>query len=224
MNKPKPDKSIFESRQSLEHRLHHQWNDLIAEEYLSILNDYDWSTELFQVGDKFGLKMWNNTVLLPALFDDFRTLDSAEMNFGEKIVAKIGSKEGVVCAEENGWHWLLEPVFDYVSYPNDILAVKKNEKWGVYCLIQSRYIIPIEINNVVLHSGFLLMNGIGIYNNNGLWGIINEAGDFTRALFSEIEANIEGPVKVRLDEEWGYVKADATLSSNTDDAHFWYNL
>jgi hypothetical protein len=222
--KQKPNKTIFESRKRLEQRLNVEWNGQVAEEHLSILNDYDWSTELFQEGDKYGLKMWDDTILLPAVFDDFRMLTSAEINFGDRVVADMDGKEGVVLPEENNWRWLLQPEFDYISYPNDIVAVKKGEKWGIFCFSQARYLIPIECDSISMYNGFIFCNGIALYKKDGLWGIMNDSGEFTKAIYDDVDHEMEGQVKVKLGEQWGYIKEDATFSENPDDAHFWYTM
>ena len=223
-NNPKPNKSIFELRKSLEQKLNTEWNEEVAEQHLNILNDYNWSTEIFKEGDKYGLKMWDDTILLPAVFDNFMTLTSEELNFGDKIVANLNGKEGVVLPEESGWKWILEPVFDYISYPNDLVAVQKGELWGVYCFSQAKYLIPLACEMIPLHNGFLFMNGIGLYKKDGRWGIINDAGEYTEALFDEVEEDIEGPVKVKLGEQWGFVQEDGTLSEEEDDAYFWFTM
>jgi hypothetical protein len=222
--KPRPTKAIYDERINLEQQLNAEWNDDLSDQYLNILNNYDWSTSVFQEGDKYGLKMWDDTILLPAEFDNFKTLNSGELNFGYRVVANINNKEGVVLPEKNGWSWLLNPEFDYITYPNDIVAVKKGEKWGIYCFSKTKYLIPFECEMITLHGGFLFMNGIGEFKKDGLWGIINDSGEYTEAIYSEVEEDIEGPVKVKLGEKWGYVKEDLTFSENEDDAYFWYSM
>jgi hypothetical protein len=223
-NNPKPNKSIFELRKSLEQKLNTEWNEELAEQHLNILNDYNWSTEIFKEGDKYGLKMWDDTILLPAVFDNFMTLTSEELSFGDKVVANLNGKEGVVLPEESGWKWILEPEFDYISYPNDIVAVQKGELWGVYCFSQAKYLIPIACEIIPLHNGFLFMNGIGLYKKDGRWGILNDAGEYTEALFDEVEEDIEGPVKVKLGEQWGFVKESGIFGKEEDDAYFWFTM
>ena len=222
--KPKPTKAIYDERINLQQQLNVEWNDDLSDQHLNILNNYDWTTSVFQEGDKYGLKMWDDTILLPAIFDNFRTLTSEELHFGDKVVANLNGKEGVVLPKENGWRWLLNSEFDYITYPNDIVAVKKGEKWGIYCFNKTNYLIPIECEEITLHSGFLFMNGIGEFKKDGLWGIISDSGEYTEAIYSEVEEDIEGPVKVKLGEKWGYVKEDLTFSENEDDAYFWYSM
>jgi hypothetical protein len=77
---------------------------------------------------------------------------------------------------------------------------------------------------IPLHNGFLFMNGIGLYKKDGRWGILNDAGEYTEALFDEVEEDIEGPVKVKLGEQWGFVQEDGTLSEEEDDAYFWFTM
>jgi hypothetical protein len=222
--KQRPTKAIYDERINLEQQLNAEWNDDLSDQHLNILNNYDWSTSVFQEGDMYGLKMWDDAILLPAEFDNFKTLNSEELNFGYRVVANINNKEGVVLPEKNGWSWLLNPEFDYITYPNDIVAVKKGEKWGIYCFSKTKYLIPIECEMITIHSGFLIMNGIGQFKKDGLWGIISDSGEYTEAIYNEVEDDIEGPVKVKLGEKWGYVKEDLTFSENEDDAYFWYSM
>ncbi len=223
-NHNKPNQTVFERRRDIKQKLNAEWNEDLNEEYLNIMNNYNWELEVFQEGNKYGLKMWDGTTLLPAEFDNFRTLTLDELNFGDKVVANINGKWGVVLIEKNSWKWLLQPEFDTISYPNDIVALKKEGKWGIYCFSQAEYLISMECETIPLSNGFLCVNGIGHYKKDGLWGIINDDGEFTEALFSEVEDDVEGPVKVKLGEQWGYVRKDGTISENQDDAHFWFTM
>jgi hypothetical protein len=200
-NLPKPNREIWEERQKMEHSLNQKWDDVLLESYLEIRNKYNWATALYFEGQKYGLKKWDETVLLPAVFDDFKLLTSSELDFGDRVVAIINNKEGVVLIGQNTWSWVLEPEYDYITYPSDIVALRTNNKWGIYNLSQQQFIIPGHCDSIVLQNGFLFCNGIGQYQVGERWGVIDQSGAFITPLYDEVDDSEEGSVKVRIGEQ-----------------------
>jgi hypothetical protein len=136
-------------------------------------------------------------------------LDSAaktRLELGDKMVVIIDEKEGVVKMDGENWSWLLKPEFDFITYPSSIIAVKKENFWGIINLMTGEYMVKPELDEVFLHGGgFPFVNGIGIFKKDNKYGVINDYGGITETIFDEISLDYEGLLSVRKDDLWGWV-------------------
>lgn len=222
--KPRPNNSVFNERQRIEQLIKAGKMNYFDDAYQEFMMKYDWTAEVFAENGKYGLKNWDNTVLLPAAFDDFRFFSSAELKYGDRLIAMLDEKEGVVSADGNAWKWVLQPEYDFVTYPQNILAVLKDKKWGVYSMSKAAFLIPIECEKVSLYEGFLFCNCIGYYKKDGLYGVISQFGNFTAPIFNRITDDIDGAVKVQLGEHWGYIKEDNTFTQDEEEAAYFFEV
>jgi hypothetical protein len=199
--RPKPSPEEYHRFKELEKQMEPgEWND----EWMELYDARDWSPEIFKDGDKCGLKSALGEVILPAEYDNVKLLDSTIVENGDRVVAIQNGMWGVVIADGKGT-WIVQPEFDYIGYPNDVTAVKKGDKWGVLNISRGKFIIPPECEMVFENNGFLFLNGIGTYLKNSKLGIITEEGDFTDAIFEAMDPNPQGLVKVRLNDQWGFI-------------------
>jgi len=193
------------------------------EKELDFINSYDWSPIVYEENGKYGLKNCIGEQLTDAKYDDFRLLSAHDLKIGARTVASIGKSEGIIILDGKG-EWLVEPNYDYISYPNSIVGLFKDKKCGVMNLETKEWILPMEYDSISIENGFLFCNGIAFFDKNGKHGILNEDGKCTEAIFDEIEYDIEGSVRVRFGEEWGFVNEDGEFTLDEDESYFYYEV
>ncbi len=207
---PKPTIQDFEKRNQLAAN---------SDAYFEMISSYDWSTVAYENEGKYGLKTCVGTILCNAIYDDFITISNSELNIGDKIVATVNDKNGIILLDGIGT-WLIEPEYDYIGYPNNITIMKKDDKWGVYNLKEKSFIIPLICDWVSNENGFLFCNEIGFYGVANKTGVILSNGEFTKAIFDEVDLEDSGVVKVRYQNEWGYINEAGNFTNNEDDAYY----
>jgi hypothetical protein len=221
---PKPTPAEYEKRAEF-NRLFDEGgvSNKLNDEYLDLMNSYDWGTDLIHDGDKVGLKTALGEVILPPLFENFRMLTMQELKKDDKVVAMLNGKWGVIAADGIGT-WILPPEFDYIGYPNNITHVCKDGKWGVYDLSKGEYLIPPECEMVYDNDGFLFCNRIGSYKKDGKYGVIADWGSFTEPIFEEVDMEPDGWVKVRYNGEWGFINEDNKFTAGEDDSYYSFDV
>lgn len=186
---------------------------------MDLMNAFDWSTEAFGEGKKWGLKNPLGEVIVKPLFEDFMMLSSSELEIGDKVVAMKDGFWGVIFIDGTG-SWLIEPEYDFIGYPNIITHVRKGDKWGVLNLDKKELLIPVDCEYIDNDMGFMFTNGIGSYKRAGKWGVVTHYGAFTEAIFEETELFPEEWVKVKYEGEWGYLNEDMKFAPDEDEACF----
>jgi hypothetical protein len=209
---PKPTVAVFEKRAFLEEQNK-------VDELLDLMNSYDWSDEVFEENGKFGLKSSLGEILLPPKFDDFKTLSGRGMTKGQRLVAYLDGKCGIALADGNG-EWLVQPIYDEISFPNSIVAVLKGDKWGVMNTSSGELIIPLELDHVYGGSGFMFVNGMAYFKRDGKCGVMNDRGEFTEAIFEEAEPNDCGEIVVKFNGEEGYIDKNGNFTTENEEAWF----
>ncbi len=207
---PRPTQADYEKLLQLEQ------NDDSDDEYLDWHNRFDWSAEVFEENGKHGLKSALGELLLPAVYDDFMMLTSESLNKGDLVVTQQDGLWGVIVADGKGT-WLVEPIYNYIGYPNPITNVCKGKKWGVLNIVTGEFVIPLECDMVHAHSGFMFMAGIGSYEKDGKIGIVREDGSFTDAIFEDVNIDLEDLVRVKLDGQWGFINEQGAFTTDEDD-------
>lgn len=214
--RPKPGPEDYLRFRELEQQMvPGEWD----EEWVELYDAYDWSPELVKEGDKCGLKNLLGEIILPAEYDNFKLMDSAIVEKGDRIVAIKDGRWGVVIADGTGT-WLVEPEFDYIGYPNDLTNVKKGDHWGVLNITNGEYLIPPHCEKVFENNGLIFINGIGYYQKEGKIGIITEDSDITEAIFDAVDPTPSGWVKVLCDERWGYIDENDQFTERPEDAAY----
>jgi hypothetical protein len=59
------------------------------------MNSFDWGTEVYRDGSKYGLKTALGEVILPPLFKDFRMMTMQELKKGDRV-AMLNGKWGFI--------------------------------------------------------------------------------------------------------------------------------
>jgi hypothetical protein len=212
-NLPRPTEADYQKRKALEKRNESGWDD----DYLDIMNAYDWSTEVFDSGKNWGLKNALGKVILEPLYEDFMMLSWSELEIGDRVVAQKNSKWGVLIIDGPGT-WVVEPEYDYISYPNNLTALRKNNKWGVFDFSRNEFLIPLDCDSISVVTGLLFTNGVGFYQKGGKTGIITDDGRFTAPIFEEIDCAPEELVKVKFNGNWGYLDENMNFTLVEDEA------
>ena len=215
MEKRKPNKAEYNKYNSIMKR--GGWSD----EEMEFLNEIDMSTDVFEENGKHGLKNCLGEVLIKANYEDFITMSNHDIEEGDLVTTMKNGKWGVlkVAGEEE---WLAEPIYDFIGYPSTITFVVKDGVYGVLDLDEKKFIIPLHCEFVSSHDGFMFCNGIAEYGINGKIGVMLENGEYTEAIFDEVEAIDMGEdVKVRIGEEWGVINEEGKFEMDTDEAYYY---
>ena len=194
---------------------------LSEDEAHDFYNTYDLENQVYEENSKFGLVNCTGEILVLPLFDDFRLLSSKPLVPGNKVVAQQNSLWGIVKVDGELGEWMIEPTYEYISYPNTIAACYKDKKWGVLNTTTNEFIIPMICDHISLENGFIFCNGIGTFEINGKWGVMREDGEHTEAFFDEVELDLEQAVKVRIGETWGYINEDGKFTVDRDESCYW---
>ena len=189
-----------------------------SSEFHYLYNQFDWSTQTFQVNGKYGLKNCIGEQLVAPQYDDFMSLSGSDIALGRRVVAKKDGLWGVLIADGTG-KWLLEPEFDYIGYPNSITFVHKEGKYSVIDLSSMKWIVT-GCETLSFEQGILFVNSVAFYEINGKIGVILANGHHTDALYDEIDQEDNGTIKARIDDKWGFISQDGILVEDWDDAYF----
>jgi hypothetical protein len=191
------------------------------QDVLDVLNSFARETKIINEGDKIGLKTYKGEVILPPQVEDLYKLTQAELEKGDRVVAKLNGKWGVILADGIGT-WLIKPEFDYIGFPNELTHVCKGGKWGVLDIAKNEYLIPPECETVHADRGFMFTNGIGFYEKDGKTGVVTEYGAFTGPVFEDVDGEPDGWVKVKYNGQWGFVNQDNQFTPDVDKADYRY--
>jgi hypothetical protein len=183
------------------------------------MNDVKKQDQVFSENGKYGLASADGSVLLPAVFDDFKLLSGFTIRAGQKVVARLGDKYGIAIAGTEG-EWLIEPMYDDIAFPNMITAVKKGEKWGFLNTQTLEMVIPVELDTISNGHSFPFVNGVGYFQKDDKWGVILEDGTYTAAVFDEAEPNDSGVIEVRQGNVSGWIDQKGQLTTDENDAWF----
>lgn len=217
--RPKPSQEQYIRFKELEKQMEPgEWND----EWMELYDAYDWSPELIKEGEKCGLKTVLDEVILPVIYDNVKLMESTIVEKGDRVVAIQNEKWGVAIADGNGT-WLVAPEYDYIGYPNDFTAVKKDDKWGVLNISNGEFLVPLECDTVFENNGFLFLNGIGSYVKDGRMGILTEDGDLTDAVFEAVDPTPSGLVKVKFEGEWGFIDEQDQFTEDMNRAAYCFD-
>lgn len=191
-----------------------------SEDDIKFLDQIDISSDVFEENGNHGLKNCLGEVLIKSQYQDFMTLSSYDIKKGDRVTAMQNGKWGVLRVNTDE-EWLAEPIYDFIGYPNRITFVVKEGVYGVMDLEDKKFIIPLHCESVSSDNGFLFCNGIAQFGIEGKIGVIRENGEFTEALFDEVEAiEVGEQVKVRIGEEWGVINKEGKFDTNEDEAYY----
>ena len=216
-NLPRPTQADYDRLLQLED------SKSYGDTHMELFNSFDWSAQIFEENGKYGLKSAVGEVLLPAAFEDFMIMSGDVLRKGSRVVTQQNRKWGVIIADGTG-SWMIMPEYDYIGYPNHLTPVCKDNKWGVLNIATGDYLIPLDCDMVHADRGLMFVNGIGSYEKDGKTGIIREDGAFTQAIFEDTDFDLEGPVKVMLNSDWGYINEQGNFTTNQDDDVWCFDL
>jgi len=211
-NKPRPSRADWERLKELEGTE----NGRFSGEYFRLWDAFDWSPEVIEENGSYGIRLAVGEVILPPLFEDLGVYVNVKK--GDRVAVKQNGKWGVVVADGTGKHWIVEPRFDWIGFPNPLTPVKKGDKWGVYDLTKNRYLVPPECDSMETAGGYLFTNGTAICEKDGKYGLITDAGLFTGTVFDDIDNPPEEPVKVKYKGVWGWLNEKGRFTTDEDEA------
>ena len=191
-----------------------------TDEEIDFLNSYNWSDDVFEVNGRFGVVNCVEEQLVAPNFENFMFVSGGPLKLGDRLVAMQDHKWGILRIDGDNGMWELKPEFDFISCPNLLVACKKENKWGVLNTSTNEWLLPIELDDIALNDGFLFSNGVAFYTKDGKEGVLLSTGEFTKAIFDEIEYDIEEYIKVRIGDVWGYIDEKGQLTEEIEEAYF----
>jgi hypothetical protein len=203
------------------HEQYATFNEKGASLDLDFLNAYDWSTELVEQNGKYGLVNCIGEQLLMPNFENFQMMSSHDMKIGDRVVAQLNDKWGIVTLDGRAGVWVVEPAYDYIGFPNSITSFQKDNKWGVMNISTKEWILPLVCDKIYGANGFMFVNGIGVYEIGEKSGLILENGECTEAIYDEVDLVAEEFSKARIGDTWGFIAKDGQLVQDPDEAYFY---
>lgn len=188
---------------------------------MDFMNKYNFGTVVFEESGNYGLKNCIGDILVSAGYEDFLTLSDEDYKEGNLLAVMYENKWGMIrIGNEN--EWVMEPVYDYISFPNSITFVQKENKYGVINLTTQEFILPLELEFVSSQNGFMFCNGISTYGKDRKEGVIMDNGEFTEAIFDETGIPEMGEnFQVRIGEEWGFINEEGEFTTDEDEAYYY---
>jgi len=174
-------------------------------------------------GGGIGLITEEGEIILPPKVHEISQLMTKMPQKVDLFVARLNDKWGIIAADGTG-KWIVEPVYDYIAYPNNLTKVEKDGKYGVLDISKNEFLIPFECDKIWEDMGFIFTNGIGYYEKDGKTGVITESGRFTEAIFEDVDGEPEGLVKVKYNGEWGFIGEDNGFTEREEEAAYIYYL
>jgi len=195
-------------------------NEMSTDDYYDFLNKYDWKPETFEEGSKYGLKYSYGKVLIPAILDNITLYSSWGAVDFDVVAAEQNGKWGFIKTDGTG-DWLIQPQYDEVGFPNNMTFVRTREKYGVIDIYSAEVVIPIDCEMVFNNMGIIFTNGNAIFKKDGKFGLLNEGGQLTEAIFDEVELlGLGDTVTVRIKDKWGWVNDKGEFTLDEDEASF----
>lgn len=190
----KPNKKIIREIEGL-------LNEGRFSEAEEIKRKFDWTSEITGTTGSHGIKNCLDEQIVPNALEDFKYIGLQYIAKGYFLVAQKDNQWGVLKAD-CFVHWVIEPIYDYISFPNDLLAVSKDGKWGVLDLTSNEFVIPLEQDSVSVRDDSIFYDGIAFYEKDGKIGLLNEYGQKTEAIFAKVD--FTDNVHVLFNGKWGY--------------------
>jgi hypothetical protein len=183
---------------------------------------YNWMNIEFEVNGKIGLKNCIGEQLLNPIFEEFEITARYPHVIGELVSARYNGKWGVVKLDGGDGVWLIEPEYDYIDCPSCSTKFRKNGKLGVMNVFTKEWILPLFCDYIHADQNTtFLYSGITCYEVNDKLGLALYNGDYTDAIFDEVDKDNESYYyKARIGELWGYVAKDGQLVQERQNAHF----
>lgn len=172
----------------------------------------------FEYENKFGFLNENGRIYIEATFDVFA--DDKQLCYfknGHALVKNQG-KFGLI--NEKGKK-VIPSIFNGIGYFNDLIPIKKEDKWG-YCDEKANRKIDYKYDYA---SNF--MNLVAIVELDSKIGMINKKGDFIlNPEFEEITILDSNYVKVKKNEKYGLYSQTGTqiIPIENDELNFYSNV
>lgn len=180
---------------------------------------FDWKTKITGEKGAYGLVNCFGEQIAPNAFDAFEFIEEEYHLKDTRIVAQKNGKWGVLIADGSG-QWLLEPEYDWVSYPHDIVTVDKDGMSWVLDLSTKELIVKTHMHGNGL---FTYVNGVAVYKVGDKLGLVNEHGTGTRPIFNDVDFT-DAEVTVLYNGKWGYADKNGNFTEDLDEAYFWSSL
>jgi hypothetical protein len=209
---PRPTEAVWNKKVELE--------ELEAtDDLMGLMNEYDWSNEMFEEEGRFGLKSCMGDILLPAKFDGLKLLSSQNLPKGAKVVACKDNKWGIVKADGFG-EWCIQPEFDDIGFPNYFTAVRKGDKWGILNTELNEWVVELEMDEICNGSSFPFINGVAYFMKDGKMGVMTDRGYCTDPVFDEVMADDSGLITATCNGQTGFINREGELITDPDEAWF----
>lgn len=197
---------------------------LEVQELERMLEEYCWGPRTIEVNGKRGLLNFDGSMLLKPEFEHVDFLEYHQYDVDALLRVRYNRRYGVITlAEKGGFDWLIAPHYDFISVPQRLTCIRQESQWEIVN-VNTKLRLPIEVTDVVLDNGYFLINDIGVYKNADKYGVVMATGEYTIAQFEEVEEVFDGPIRVRKNEDWGFIDESGDFSLDEAEAYYYYNV
>ena len=215
---PQPTGKEYQKLENYEQR---SWegglSEMEEEEYLDLLNSFDWSAEIFSKDGKYGIISAGGKLLVPAIYDEFICI-MRHVEYLKIVVAAKSGKYGLVRADGTGFE-ITGFTFDYMApWLGSATAARTGNKWN-YINGEGQKLLPYDLDNILFtFTDLTFENGISVFMKDGLWGV-TDGYDYSKPVFDELDdIEPDGLISGKRDGIKGYINILGEFTSDEDQA------
>lgn len=189
----------------------------LQNEFFEIENSYDLFDQLYQEGEKVGVKDVTGRILVPAIYHGFSELFSYSIKRGEPLAAQNADGKFALVAADGTGKPLTEFVYDqirckhYTSFYTCYQDTSEGPKMGLLNN-KGQEIVPCKMDHI-----YEISNDIIHFEQNGKFGLITIWGLYIAPIYDEMTEDKEDQVYVRLGDQWGYLNEKGTFIPKEDE-------
>ncbi len=188
--KPKATALEFAKREALEDQIDLLSIDskeygLLNDEYIDLMNSYDWNADFYEENSMYGIKLTTGKVLVPALYNDIAFIPHW-VNEQSYVPVCLNNKWGIVLAD--GKNTIVHELeYDYINpIQGNMAVVRKGDKWG-YIDVNGILSTPLQFDHIYVDGEYSFVNGISIFKKDGLYGV-TDGVEFSKPVFETIDS------------------------------------
>ena len=184
------------------------------EELQSLIEEYDYYDQTFEVDGKVGLKDVKGNILVPALYKDFPER-YCSLFMRKRPVPVMGDNDKYALVSTDGTNTVLTP-FEYDAiYHKEftsyyICAKREGDKVLAGLLgVTGEVLVPCEMDYF-----YESKNGIEAFKKADKYGFYAIDGTYLPPMYDDIELQDDGYVKIKAGDKWGYLNSRCDVVDN----------
>lgn len=176
-----------------------------SEELQSLLEEYDFYDQTFEVDGKVGLKDVKGKVLVPALYKDFPERYRF-LFMRQRPIPVMGDNDKYALVSTDGTNTVLTPFeYDMLHHKECTSYYVCNKRNGDKVLagllgVTGEVLVPCEMD---IFYG--TCNGIEVFRKDDKYGLYAIDGTYMPPMYDDVELQDDGYVKIKVGDKWGYL-------------------